>query len=297
MIINATNLQAASKGFRALYREEMAKASSVHQTLAMVIESSSPEENYAFLKALPRMREWLGDRVVHGLEAAGFTIRKKDWEATIAVDRDEILFDKLNLVRPRIQELARAAQAHYMDLLVDLLAEGFAKECYDGQYFFDEDHPVGGASVSNKGAAPLSGDAYEAAYAAMQAVKDDAGKPLGVRPTHLVVPPQLRGMAKRILEADLLEGETNVNKGSADLLVLPELAGHPKKWFLLDLSRPLKPFILQVVKQPEFVALDRPDDEGVFRRREFLYGVDCIDNAGYGLWQLAWGSTGEGSGP
>lgn len=91
MIVNATNMQAAARGFRALFREEMAKASNLHETLATIIQTASPEETYAFLKSLPRMREWLGDRVIHGLEAAGFTIRNKNWEATIAVDRDEVL--------------------------------------------------------------------------------------------------------------------------------------------------------------------------------------------------------------
>lgn len=295
MIINATNLQAASRGFRALYREAFSGASNIHETLAMVVQSASPEETYAFLKALPRMREWVGDRVIHGLEAAGFTIRKKDWEATIAVDRDEVLFDKLNLVRPRIQELARAAMQHYVELIVGLMVNGFGAECYDGQYFFDTDHPVAGQSVSNKGTAALDATAYQEAYAAMQSFTDDAGKPLGVQPTHLVVPPQLRATALQILKAETIGGTTNINRDSATPLVLPELAGHPTKWFLLDLSRPVKPFILQVVKEPEFVALDSPDDDNVFKRREFLYGVDAIDNAGYGLWQLAYGSTGEGA--
>lgn len=110
-----------------------------------------------------------------------------------------------------------------------------------------------------------------------------------------MVPPQLRVTALQILKAETIEGTTNIHRDSATPLVLPELAAHPTKWFLLDLSRPLKPFILQIVKEPEFVALDSPDDEHVFKRREFLYGVDCIDNAGYGLWQLAWGSTGSGT--
>jgi phage major head subunit gpT-like protein len=184
---------------------------------------------------------------------------------------------------------------HYTELIVTLMVGGFTSTCYDGQYFFDEDHPVAGNSVSNTGTAPLSAEAYTAAYAAMQSFYDDAGKPLGVRPTHLVVPPQLRAEALKILKAETIDGTTNINRDSAELLVLPELAGHPKKWFLLDCSRPVKPFILQIVKPPEFVALDHPDDENVFKRREFLYGVDAIDNAGYGLWQLAWGSTGEGA--
>ena len=58
----------------------------------------------------------------------------------------------------------------------------------------------------------------------------------------------------------------------------------------MDLSRPLKPIILQIRKRPEFVSMDRPDDENVFMRKKFRYGVDDRKNVGFGLWQLAYGS-------
>ena len=32
-------------------------------------------------------------------------------------------------------------------------------------------------------------------------------------------------------------------------------------------------------------------------KKEFIYGVDARCNAGYGLWQLAFGSTGEADMP
>ena len=65
-------------------------------------------------------------------------------------------------------------------------------------------------------------------------------------------------------------------------------AGEP--WFLLDLRRPIKPIILQMRKKPEFVALDKPDNEANFMRKKYLYGVDDRKNVGFGLWQLAYGS-------
>jgi phage major head subunit gpT-like protein len=36
--------------------------------------------------------------------------------------------------------------------------------------------------------------------------------------------------------------------------------------------------------------MDRPDDEHVFMRKKFRYGVDDRKNVGFGLWQLAYGS-------
>jgi len=61
-------------------------------------------------------------------------------------------------------------------------------------------------------------------------------------------------------------------------------------WYLMDLSRPLKPLILQVRKEPQFVAKDQLTDDNVFMRKKYVYGVDDRKNAGYGLWQLAYGS-------
>jgi phage major head subunit gpT-like protein len=66
--------------------------------------------------------------------------------------------------------------------------------------------------------------------------------------------------------------------------------GNGTGWYLMDLSRPIKPLILQVRKQPQFVAQDNPEAENVFMRKKFRYGVDDRKNVGFGLWQLAYGS-------
>ncbi|MCY9771153.1 Mu-like prophage major head subunit gpT family protein, partial [Paenibacillus alvei] len=75
--------------------------------------------------------------------------------------------------------------------------------------------------------------------------------------------------------------------------VVPELAEQPDAWFLLCTTKPLKPLIYQNRKEAKFVAMDRDTDENVFMRKQFLYGVDGRSNAGFGFWQMAYGSTGE----
>lgn len=67
-------------------------------------------------------------------------------------------------------------------------------------------------------------------------------------------------------------------------------AGASAPWFLLDTNRALKPLIFQQRKKPEFVAKDNPDDDNVFDRAEFKYGVDSRCNVGFGFWQQAFGS-------
>jgi phage major head subunit gpT-like protein len=66
--------------------------------------------------------------------------------------------------------------------------------------------------------------------------------------------------------------------------------GASTPWFLAVTSRPVKPLIFQDRQSPTFVAKDQLDDDNVFLKKQFLYGVDMRCNAGYGLWQLIFGS-------
>ena len=64
----------------------------------------------------------------------------------------------------------------------------------------------------------------------MMSVKNADGRPLGIKPTLLVVPPSLESSAREILQAQFIIGDptiggakSNVWQGTADLLVVPEL--------------------------------------------------------------------------
>ncbi len=58
-------------------------------------------------------------------------------------------------------------------------------------------------------------------------------------------------------------------------------------WFVLDTSKSLKPLIFQQRKAPALIAMTKTDDEAVFMNKQFRYGVDCRDAAGFGFWQMA----------
>lgn len=67
-------------------------------------------------------------------------------------------------------------------------------------------------------------------------------------------------------------------------------AGIAPAWFLLDTSRAVRPLIWQEREDYEFQALDESTSRHVFVNDEFLYGVRARVNAGFGLWQLGFGS-------
>ncbi|MGA2191749.1 MAG: Mu-like prophage major head subunit gpT family protein [Nitrospirota bacterium] len=293
MIINQANLSALYTGFSAIFKDVFQTTDALYPRIATEVPSSSRQEQYNWLGRVPRMREWLGERVIQNLSAYSYTIHNLDWEVTVAVDRNDIEDDAVGIYTPMVRALADAAATHPDELVFNLLSGGFANLCYDGMPFFSAAHPTGSVTQSNMGTAVLDSDSYAAARASMMSLLDEQGNPINVVPDMLVVPPQLEKAALEILNEDVdADGSSNVYKSSADLVVAPYLSGSPTAWYLFDTKKPVNPFIFQRRKAPVFVTKDNPDDESVFMKKEFVFGVDSRDNAGYGLWQLAYGSNG-----
>jgi len=70
----------------------------------------------------------------------------------------------------------------------------------------------------------------------------------------------------------------------------PAVLGTGEPWFLVDDTRPIQPIIFQEREGYHFVSQTDPQSEGVFKRKEFLYGVEARVTVGYGLPQLIYGS-------
>lgn len=293
MIVNQQAVQNLYVGFKTIFNKTLQNVEPSYKQLATVVTSNTKSEQYKWIGKMPRIREWIGERQIQNLSASDYEIKNKKFEGTIGVDRDDIEDDNLGIYPPLIQELGQSAATFPDDLVFDLLLNGFTNKCYDGKPFFDEKHKVGKIELSNKSTKKLSVDSYGAARAAMMSLKDENGKSLKINPNLLVVPPQLEGEGRKILLSEQIEGSTNLYKDSAKLLVAPELSGNPTAWFLMDTTRPLRPLIFQTRKKPNLVSLTNEKDTNVFFNNQFIYGVDFRCNAGYGLWQLGYGSTGE----
>jgi len=223
MIVNSANLAILYTAFKTAFNEGRTMAPSQYEEIATTVPSTAREEKYGWLGKVPRFREWLGDRIVHSLALHDYTIKNKNFEVTIGVDRNDVEDDQYGVYKPLFQELGQSTTAHPNEVVFGLLKAGFSTPCYDGQYFFDTDHPV----------------------------IDENGNTVSVANTD---------------------------------------GGNGTPWFLLATNRAIKPIIWQKRRDYDFVALDRPTDPEVFKKREFQYGVDARVNAGFGLWQLAWGS-------
>lgn len=299
MIVNKASIQSVFTGLKTIFNNALKAQPGNWQATAMEVPSSAAEEDYSWLSRFPMMRKWVGEKIVKVLEAGKYTARNEDWETTIEVDRNDIEDDRLGIYNTQAQ-MAGDSAGELHDIIVDDLKNGaFTSTGIDGQYFYDTDHEVNGASVSNKGTKALSSatraaaDAsYGAARQAIMEFTDDEGMPLRLVPDTLEVPPALEATAKTLLEADKLDDNSpNPYKGTAKLVVNPGLTSD-SAWFLHVTSKAVKPFIVQMRKRPVFVSQTSMENDDVFMKRKYKFGAEARATGVYGFWQLSYGSDG-----
>lgn len=291
MIINPQNLRGIYIAFNTLFNKAFEGQKPNYEKVATVVPSTTDSETYAWLGDIPGMREWIGDREIQNLAGSDYTIKNKDFELTVGVDRNAIEDDKIGLYNPSIQMLGESAALHPDELVFGLLSSGFKEKCFDGKAFYAADHLVGKNSVSNKLTAPLTAESYKTARAMMMSYKNSKGRSLRLIPNLLVVPPALESAARDILVADIVNGTKNTMQGTAEIHVEPGLKTDTE-WHLLCTKRPLKPLIFQQRKKAKFVSKTSETDDNVFMSKKFIYGADSRGNAGFGFWQMAVGSDG-----
>lgn len=221
LTITPANLTLLKQGFNAAFKGAFGTATPMWDKVAMKVMSSTGEEIYAWLGANTKLREWVGERVYQNLKLHGYTIKNKTFESTVAVPREAIDDDQYGVYTPLMAQMGQDAAQHPDELIFGLIALGISTLCYDGQYFFDTDHPVG-----------------------------------------------LQG------------AEVSVSNYTS--------AGGNNPWYLLDTSKVLKPFILQMRREPAFIAKTSLTDDNVFDKNEYVFGVDGRWNVGFGLWQQAY---------
>ena len=296
MLINATNLDSLRVGYKTSFQGGLGMASTAYGRIATVVAATQKEQKYGWLGKIPNVREWMGPRVVQNLLQHDYAIKEKALELTLSVDRDDIETDNLGIYTPLFTEMGMSTGAQWDLMVFAALKAGFATNCYDGQFFFDVDHPVldeagavtnvantdGGAGTNwflldaSRAIKPIilqkrrdfeftamdklddanvfmnkefiyGADArantgygfwqmawgskqtlnaanYAIARAGMSGMKGDFGRPLGLMPGLLVVPPALESAGRQLLNSEYgTGGVTNEWKGTAELLVVPWL--------------------------------------------------------------------------
>lgn len=141
MDYNAANVEAVFTGLSTAFNERLAATTSYYGKVAMTVPSTTSSNTYPRMDDLPGFREWIGDRVVHNLSAQSYSIRNREFEKTIGIKRSQIEDDELGMLAVSAAQFGQDAAEFPDQLVFPLLGQGHMTKCYDGQYFFDGDHP------------------------------------------------------------------------------------------------------------------------------------------------------------
>ncbi|STT58442.1 Mu-like prophage major head subunit gpT [Klebsiella pneumoniae] len=289
---SAEILHALSTSLSAAFTKGLSGVKPQYLRIATEVPSGSASNTYGWLSDLPGIKEWVGDRQLALLSQQGYTIPNKTWENSIRVKRENIEDDQIGQYSVIAQAFGQQIAEFPDTLSFQLLVAGFTTLCFDGQNFFDTDHPMAGGIYSNivgdgtetgepwflidesqvlkpiiyqkrrafdfkslddlnsehtflqneflfgvdgrcnvgfgfwqtacASRAPLTTANYEKAVKVLQGMKRDSGSPLGIRPTTLVVGPNNRAAAKKIIDAMLVDGgDSNIYYKDVDIVDTP----------------------------------------------------------------------------
>lgn len=277
--------------------------------------SNQETETYKWLGSVPKFREWFGGRAAGHPKAESYSIRNKLWEQTLEFGIDDLRRDKTGQIELRIGELAQAGASFWEDMITSLInADGL---CYDGQNFFDTDHPVKESTVGSTTAknevtasevtalnvstatAPTPDEAAAAIQGCVghfMTFTNDMGHLLNSSAREFLI---MVGDANlwgpfntAISQPTLTGGASNPITGlqsrgyKFDVVLNPLMTSATDNFRIFRTDAKLKPFILQEEYGTKVTVIGAGSEEE-FKNRRHLFGTERMGNAGYGLWAYA----------
>jgi len=296
--INSVVDAGASAAFIASFR--MYEQNDLFAEIGTIERTQKSEARIPFLWYPPRMREWVGERFIGSLDGGMHIIPTRSYEATVAVPRTAVEDDQYGDIERAARGLASEFFRFVHESYINTLANGAALTTFDGLPLLTNNPNARGANNVNLVSQPLSLENLSAGIQAMGLYTEPNGRPLGMRPTHLLVGPANEFTAKNLVQSqqliiaggtDRVQGMSNPWAGTLTVLVSSYITDGD--WYLIAAgANEYRPAIMvERTDVPiEFAAHTSPDHESVFRRDSYEYGTRARVGFGAGAWYAVYAS-------
>jgi len=257
---------------------------------------------------MPKMRVWFGMRQPHQPNAQTYQVNMIPYENTYEIDRFDLDDDQFGIYYRMLPDMARQAQRQPDYETRDLIEGngvfgGSRQNGFDGLTHWNTAHPIdvydaskgtytndttGGQTV---GSTTVGGAIGEVALATIfeygMTIKGEDGERLGVKYDTLMHPPTMRVTIELLLKSMFFAPPTwggfapvTSQVGAADnplkrLGVTPlqnDFLSSNTKYFLLDTTKPMKPFLWLNREATRTVPRINENDPNVFDRHVFQWG-------------------------
>lgn len=243
-----------------------------------------PTQVIASLDGYGLMREFKSERQPGVIGEAITVATVKKFERTIDIKREDIEDDNIGYA----QELANSvgiasARTPYAEV-VKVLTQGFTVNLADGAPFFSN-------TRGNLQTGALTEENLAAAILKLESQKDAEGQPLGFKATTLIVGPQNRAAAAKIIKATQVSGTTNIYYNALNLVVSQYITDD--SWYVVDGSEGTFPIILLMRVRPDkIVARTEDNSDRAFDKDIYSWGTRGRFVAAYHNPKLIVGSAG-----
>lgn len=257
--------------------------------------SDGDTEYYGFGSNIPKpTRIDNAQREMHAFDDYSYSLKNYTYGLTVPIRREVYEDDRNNYIKGKIDYLVQGHKMTLNDNFGTLLTGGTSTLCFDGQFFFDIDHP-GTANQTNDDQNKAVATAAVATglsnaldvVKVMWAYQDRDGNPLSINPTHV-----LTGVSDTCVAWDMILNTPGA-AGTANWGWNPlykklthirfPIITATTTWYLFDNSKPIKPFIFQR-REPVKVEVAPPGDD---HPDVFLLHTYERYRMGYGAWFLA----------
>lgn len=290
------------KGIRALLIQQIAAMrGSLLGRIAMLQQSTTDDEDYAWLGEPPRMRQIGEDDalIYDGLSDAQYTVTNQTWKAGLKINRRRFDDQQAGIISRRIQQLAQVGANHVNRMIISSLIDGDVTDCYDGEEFFDNAHPARGqqtatqdniAASSGTTTSQIQTDVGDAIESLMSIVAEN-GEPFTEEITKIAIvyPVGIDRQMREATQARLISNTDNLlaTSYSIDLIPSSRLAlDDAADYYVLDVSDSSDlPLILQ---ERDGLEVDQKlDGDDAFDNEIYKFKVRWRGAPAYGHWQRA----------
>lgn len=310
-IAGASNLAASQAEFAALLTQMLSAQPQgfAYELAAQRIGTDGKYVRNPVITSLPMFRQWTGSKAYKDLRAYEQTITIGSYERTVSLDRLDVVTDRSGVVQAALNAFSASTKQAVDKLMIDRLSAN-TWTGYDGVSLLNDAHPNTNSTGDNLITSALSFTNYRDLRAVMRKFSDEDGALYNVTPTHVMVGADQERIALEIAGASRpvavsnagaydgtsnIVGATtipNVFGGSEVTIIVNDLVTG-NKWFMMDLSKPVKPIVWCVLRAPEAISQDGGFMQGDqrFTYDRFNYSIEGDWEFGAGAWMLIAGSV------
>ncbi len=162
-ILTQAQINAFNTTIQTRFNAGLGMSEETWKQIAKRIGSGGASNTYAWLSQFPAFREWVGSRLHKTVKERAYTVPNRKFENTLDVPREAFEDNNLEMYGDVAESFGQSVVDLKNDLIFGAIKAAFSTICYDGQFFFDTDHPVApnedgsgtAATVSNMQAGAL----------------------------------------------------------------------------------------------------------------------------------------------